>query len=50
MRIMPFRERRQQPAHPALEFGEVLIEDGLVMETEPAGGLAHGESEDGRAE
>jgi hypothetical protein len=31
-----------------VEFGEVLIEDGLVMETEPAGGLAHGESEDGR--
>jgi hypothetical protein len=33
-----------------LEFGEVLIEDGLVVGTEPAGGLADGESENGRAE
>ena len=40
----------QGPTKPAQEFGEVLVDDGLVMVPEPARRLAGGEAEHGRAD
>ena len=37
----------ERAAEPAEEFGEVSVDDGLVVLAEPAAGLAGGEAEDG---